>query len=233
MLLVLSPHVFLKNLVFLANPGLPLLPGQSLSFNHHTTGWKWYRGSRSSAIYGYSLYFIKALRRVGKRQFVPLASVAGNAEEYWRRGVRTGRITLDFRSSGCREFRRRPARLSLQLGGVDLLDGTPVIDIKPYVPYCDCPAGASDGWLEEDFPVVQIDFLPDPAAFCQDYESKTKRHLTALIQQVLQLDPRPASQRGRRSAFGMMLWDVNIRWLVDGNVYTVTACELVGVPRNK
>jgi tRNA-Thr(GGU) m(6)t(6)A37 methyltransferase TsaA len=121
----------------------------------------------------------------------------------------------------------------LQLGGVDLLDGTPVIDIKPYVPYCDCPEGASDGWLEEDFPLVQIDFLPDPAAFCQAYESKTKRHLAALIQQVLQLDPRPASQRGKRSAFGMMLWDVNIRWLVDGNVYTVTACELAGVPRNK
>ncbi|MBT8360797.1 MAG: tRNA (N6-threonylcarbamoyladenosine(37)-N6)-methyltransferase TrmO [Deltaproteobacteria bacterium] len=121
----------------------------------------------------------------------------------------------------------------LQLGGVDLLDGTPVIDIKPYVPYCDCPAGASDGWLQEDFPVVQIDFLPDPAAFCQDYESKTKRHLTALIQQVLQLDPRPASQRGRRSVFGMILWDVNIRWFVDGNVYTVTACELAEVPINK
>jgi tRNA-Thr(GGU) m(6)t(6)A37 methyltransferase TsaA len=127
----------------------------------------------------------------------------------------------------------KAGKVVLRLGGVDLLDGTPVIDIKPYIPYCDCPAGATNGWLEEDFPSVQIDFLPDPAAFCHNYEANTGRNLAALIQQVLQLDPRPASQRGRRSAFGMMLWDVNVRWLVDGNVYTVTACEFVEALKKK
>ncbi|CAE7379834.1 trmO [Symbiodinium sp. CCMP2456] len=51
--------------------------------------------------------------------------------------------------SACRLLGVDAAKLQVSVHGLDLLDGTPVLDIKPYVPYCDSFAGARAGWLEE------------------------------------------------------------------------------------
>jgi len=115
--------------------------------------------------------------------------------------------------------------VELVLGGIDLLDGTPVIDIKPYLPESDRMEGASDGWSAEPFAELVVQFSAEAADFCRTYEQSTGSPLCSLITEVLQTDPRPASQRNRREEFGMLLWDVNVRWRTEGDVCRVLYCE--------
>jgi tRNA (adenine37-N6)-methyltransferase len=118
--------------------------------------------------------------------------------------------------------------LRLILGGVDLLDGTPVLDIKPYLPYSDAVAGATGGWVDKAHGEKSVVFSPAAASFCADYLQRTGRSLLPLIEEILQQDPRPASQRGRRTRFAMTLWDVNVRWRVIETGFLVECCEWLG-----
>ncbi len=116
----------------------------------------------------------------------------------------------------------------LILGGVDLLDNTPVFDIKPYLSYADTAVDPHCGCFEhKDVPVV-VTFSSAAGDFCRDYQLQTGRPLARLIEEVLAADPRPASQRGRKKSFGMNLWEVNIRWQADGNRFHVVSCTVTG-----
>jgi len=115
----------------------------------------------------------------------------------------------------------------LELSGVDFLDKTPVLDIKPYVPYSDCLPSASGGYAHGYKPDINVLFSKDAGIFCKHYEKQTGRNLQLLIEEMIQNDPRPASQKNRRHRFGMLLWDVNIRWRVDGDNFIVDDCQKV------
>ncbi len=113
----------------------------------------------------------------------------------------------------------------LELSGVDFLDQTPVYDIKPYIPYSDCLPSASCGYARGEVPEVDVVFSADSMAFCADYLCKTRRNIRQLIEELIRHDPRPASQKGSRNNFGMLLWNVNIRWRVEGQTFFVLSCE--------
>ena len=115
----------------------------------------------------------------------------------------------------------------LELGGGDFLDGTPVIDIKPYIQYSDAIPEALGGYGSDESQTFEIVFSPSAHDFCSAYYRVTSRDLKTLIEQVLQQDPRPASQRGKKEAFGCLLWDVNVRWVAQEQVLTVVDCEYV------
>ncbi|MBU2711414.1 tRNA (N6-threonylcarbamoyladenosine(37)-N6)-methyltransferase TrmO [Zooshikella sp. WH53] len=112
----------------------------------------------------------------------------------------------------------------LKLSGVDFLDKTPVVDIKPYLPYADVITDATYGYadqpLDEQCPnKLQILFTADTQQFCADYQKQTGRVLGSLIQQILAQDPRPAYLRNKPVPeseqpryHGISLWDLNIRW---------------------
>lgn len=114
----------------------------------------------------------------------------------------------------------------LQVAGLDILDGTPVYDIKPYVPYADAIPGARAGYAE-DRPqaVLAVGFtpsaeaalaaLPDPAA------------ARRLIEEVLALDPRPAYRSGPEPGrtYGCLLGDLNVRWQVTAAGVMVQSIE--------
>jgi len=117
--------------------------------------------------------------------------------------------------------------VELDIGGVDLLDGTPVLDLKPYIPYSDCLQEATGGWLKAPFTEMEVVFSEQAEEFCGFYEHQSGRPLSTLIREVLKTDPRPASQRNRRSGFGISFWDVNIRWEVSGNTCRVERCERI------
>jgi tRNA-Thr(GGU) m(6)t(6)A37 methyltransferase TsaA len=117
-----------------------------------------------------------------------------------------------------------PGRVLLHLKGVDLLDGTPVLDIKPYLPYSDNIAGASGGFAPEG-PAAPFEVSFGPAALdlCAA-ESGNTPGLAALIRQILAQDPRPAyygKGNGKRD-FGMRLFDFDVKWEVDGDAVRVT-----------
>ncbi len=104
----------------------------------------------------------------------------------------------------------------LHLGGIDFLDKTPVIDIKPYIPYSDMVAHASDGFAAtiENHAPEEVLFSDAAVQFCRQYELRHNRPLQTLIKELVAADPRPRSQQ-KKKEFGMSVWDVNIRWRVE------------------
>lgn len=95
------------------------------------------------------------------------------------------------------------------LGG-DLMDGTPIYDIKPYIPYTDCHPDALGGFsddtkdyaLEVDFPQKLLSIIPE--------------ELREGLCGVLAQDPRPAYQNDSKRVYGMEFGPYNIKFTVDG-----------------
>lgn len=107
----------------------------------------------------------------------------------------------------------RGGKLYVQISGVDLLDGTPVLDIKPYVPYTDCVAEAQNSFAPEPPAPIAVDIPAGLAEVCRDYRDRTGTDLASLITQILRQDPRPQYQQpepGR--SYGMKLLDLDVRW---------------------
>ncbi len=83
----------------------------------------------------------------------------------------------------------------IHVSGVDLLDGTPVLDIKPYIPYADSIPEANAGWASEAIPRYEVKFSEEALAEITKRDPSGEKNLKALIIEVLELDPRPAYQK--------------------------------------
>ncbi len=107
----------------------------------------------------------------------------------------------------------------IHVGGADLMDGTPIFDIKPYIPYADCQVEAVGGFtdtageflLEVDFPAPLLSLLPE-----------SKREAAV---QVLSHDPRPSYQRKPGRVYGLTFAGFDIRFTVEDEKLTVVAVE--------
>ncbi|WP_017937665.1 tRNA (N6-threonylcarbamoyladenosine(37)-N6)-methyltransferase TrmO [Zestomonas thermotolerans] len=101
----------------------------------------------------------------------------------------------------------------LWLSGIDLLDGTPVLDIKPYVPYADSLAEARNAIAEQAPAAIPVDWDAAALAAAQAHGARLGEPLTELIEQCLAQDPRPAYQQpAPERRYGTRLWDVEVRW---------------------
>ena len=106
----------------------------------------------------------------------------------------------------------------LHVGGADLMDGTPIFDIKPYIPYGDCHPEATGGFtdtagdflLEVLFPDALLAVLPE------------EKRSAAIA--VLSHDPRPSYQRKPDRVYGLTFAGFDIRFTVSGEKLTV--CEV-------
>ena len=109
----------------------------------------------------------------------------------------------------------------LHVGGADLMDGTPIFDIKPYIPYADCQPDASGGFtdsagdflLNVDFPASLLEILPEG-----------KRDAAI---QVLSHDPRPSYQRKPDRIYGLTFAGYDIRFQVNEDILTVVEINKV------
>lgn len=101
----------------------------------------------------------------------------------------------------------------LEVAGVDLVDGTPIVDIKPYVPYADSVQGARFSYAEEPPEAIAVNFSLAAENFCCQGENGAS--LRQLVVQVLQQNPRPAYHRGDMSQriYKMSLLDFTVCWL--------------------
>ena len=107
----------------------------------------------------------------------------------------------------------------LHVGGADLMDGTPIFDIKPYIPYSDCKPDASGGFTDQapdflltvDFPTELLEKLP---------EQKREAAIG-----VLSHDPRPSYQKNEERVYGMTFAGFNIRFMVRNKLLTVLEVE--------
>lgn len=101
----------------------------------------------------------------------------------------------------------------LVLGGCDLIDQTPVVDIKPYIPWVEARPDARAGFAPAPPPEVNVVFYPEACALLDRRGDGAS--LKALIEQVLRQDPRPAYQHTRRGGgrvHGVRLRDVDVKF---------------------
>ncbi len=103
------------------------------------------------------------------------------------------------------------AGVVLNLSGIDLVDGTPVVDIKPYVPYVDQVMTARNAFADAEPPLLAVSFSAAVTAFCADYPGGDD--LKSLLVQVLQQDPRPQYQTpDPERRYAMKLLDFDVCW---------------------
>lgn len=108
------------------------------------------------------------------------------------------------------------------LGGLDLIDGTPVFDVKPYLPYAESIPEATQGFAGDEIPRLTVEVDP-PAS--EDYERLPER-ARRVLNEVLSLDSRPATQTGDSDrVFGALLCGCNVRFTVRNGVCRILAIE--------
>lgn len=116
----------------------------------------------------------------------------------------------------------------LEIRGGDFLDGTPVLDIKPYVAYADSIADALSG-LAPRPPEnkLRVLFSVNAEEQLSQREDSAGLDLRLLVEQLLQTDPRPAYKAGSEEdrLFGMRLMDFDLKWRVVGEEVVVESLE--------
>jgi tRNA-Thr(GGU) m(6)t(6)A37 methyltransferase TsaA len=98
----------------------------------------------------------------------------------------------------------------LHVSGADLIDQTPILDIKPYLPWVESIADAKSGFASDD----QVLQLPIHYSEQAQRMLATRPDLFELIEQVLLHDPRPAYQQDPERIYGCNIADINLRWQV-------------------
>ncbi len=163
---------------------------------------------------------------------------SGNRHDNWSPTVRPPRLGGNARMgvfATRSPFRPNPVGLScvkleaveqdgdngmvLRVSGVDMMDGTPIYDIKPYVPYADCRPDAAEGFtsqnqdylLEVDMPEELLGLVP--------------AHQRDGLVGALAHDPRPAYQRDPERVYGFEYAGFEVRFSVDGKQLTVVSVE--------
>jgi tRNA-Thr(GGU) m(6)t(6)A37 methyltransferase TsaA len=105
--------------------------------------------------------------------------------------------------------------IEIHVSGVDLLDGTPVLDVKPYLPYADSIPEAGAGWAHERIDRLPVSFVPGIILPPERLE---------LLRQILALDPRPTPQRrsmpardpaNYRKVFRFRWEEFDVEWRLD------------------
>ncbi|WP_024680979.1 tRNA (N6-threonylcarbamoyladenosine(37)-N6)-methyltransferase TrmO [Pseudomonas syringae] len=101
----------------------------------------------------------------------------------------------------------------LWLSGIDLLDGTPVLDIKPYVPYADVIAEATNQIASAAPTLIPVQWQDAALLQAREHALRLTEPLVELIEQCLAQDPRPAYQLPTpERRYGARFWDVDVRW---------------------
>jgi len=174
------------------------------------------------------LFVFHQTQSAGWRPTVRPPRLGGNA----RMGVFATRSTFRPNPVGMSLVELKAVRCEgnqviLQLGSLDLVDGTPVIDIKPYLPFAEALPDARAGFAQ----------LPPAAAMPVAFSEHALKqiadeqahfpHLQRFIHDVLAQDPRPAYRKGDEPdrEYAAWLLDFNVRWRVDAGATLVVAVD--------
>jgi tRNA-Thr(GGU) m(6)t(6)A37 methyltransferase TsaA len=123
----------------------------------------------------------------------------------------------------------------IHVRGIDILDGTPILDLKPYIPFADSVPNALAGWAAEPIARTEVILSPEAEAAIEAREGYPQ--LRTLIIEMLELDPRPAFQsrnlppsspaaQGTRHGFRLLEFDV--KWEIrNGLFYVVDVVDWV------
>lgn len=108
----------------------------------------------------------------------------------------------------------------LHVRGADLMDGTPIYDIKPYLPYADCHPDAVGGFAaQKPEEKLQVE-IPE------EFSRAASSEILSALRGVLAQDPRPAYQNDPERIYGLSFAGLEVRFRVDGNVLRVCGMEI-------
>lgn len=121
--------------------------------------------------------------------------------------------SIDFEAKG---------GIEIHINGVDIMDGTPVLDLKPYLPFADRIDEANSGWAQSEIVRYPVRFTETSLQALENHRLRHPR-LRELIEEMLGFDPRPTSQRraspihdpsseGLKFAFRIL--DLDVQWEV-------------------
>ena len=109
----------------------------------------------------------------------------------------------------------------IHVSGADLMDGTPIFDIKPYIPYCDCHEDATGGFTD-----TANDFLLE-VIFPDTLLKKVPQEKQQALLGVLSHDPRPSYQQDTNRVYGLTFGGFDVRFTVSEK--TLTVCDVTQV----
>lgn len=108
----------------------------------------------------------------------------------------------------------------INVSGIDMLDGTPIYDIKPYIPYTDCHPNAYGGFADEvKSHDLTVEFPPELLSLVKEED---RENVIGLLRQ----DPRTAFIHDEERVWGVFYMNYNIRFTVNGSILTVRDVEL-------
>ncbi|CAH0524938.1 tRNA (N6-threonylcarbamoyladenosine(37)-N6)-methyltransferase TrmO [Vibrio hippocampi] len=133
-----------------------------------------------------------------------------------------GMSAVEFRG-----IKQKGSQIYLQLGSVDLVDGTPIVDIKPYIPYSDSISQAAGGYAEAEPELVDVCFSEQ--AVNKLNQASNGEYKQQVIQEILAQDPRPAYKKGKPDTkeYGVCLFDWNVKFQMIDNTILVTDIVLL------
>lgn len=108
----------------------------------------------------------------------------------------------------------------LLVGGADLMDGTPIWDVKPYVPYADCHPEATGGFAPDAGKRLSVEMAPE-------LEERVPEEKRAALRGVLANDPRPRYQDDPERVYAMSFAGLTVRFRADGETIKVTEVERI------
>ena len=114
---------------------------------------------------------------------------------------------------------KRETGIVLIVSGADLLDGTPILDIKPYLPFADCIEGAKSGYAGE-----KANHRLEVVC-AEELLAKLPTEKRAGLLECLADDPRPSYQDDPTRVYGMCFGDHEIKFFVSENILTVLTIE--------
>ncbi len=106
----------------------------------------------------------------------------------------------------------------IEISGADIMDGSPIFDIKPYIPFTDCIAQASATFYTKPKTLAQVKFLDNTT---QTIDNQTIKSITEILLQ----DPRPAYKNDAMEIFAFEFGDFHIEFSVENNVAIVSKLE--------
>ena len=107
---------------------------------------------------------------------------------------------------------------TLLVAGADLMDGTPIFDVKPYVPYADAHPEAAGGFAPDPGRTLEVVFAPGQ-------EEKVPAEKRAALRGVLANDPRPRYQDDPERVYAMSFAGLTVRFRTEGGTLSVTEVE--------
>ncbi len=144
-----------------------------------------------------------------------------------RSGFRPNPIGLS--PVGLEKIIKEKGRLFLYLKGGDFLDKTPVLDIKPYLPYSDrLDATAGIFSKKPDIRNIRVKFTRQAMLYCKKRENEDIPDLRKIITRILENDPRPAYylRHPRKKNFGMRIFDFDVKFIFYDDENTIEVVSI-------